>query len=64
MGIWRILLLSMLGEYGLVGRALADKIDREGVSFDENATFEPEAPRQTAVSTTSLALVPAIVLID
>lgn len=48
MGIWRSLLRAMLGEYGLAGRAIADKFDPEGTSFDDHTRFEPEAPSQTA----------------
>lgn len=43
MGIWRSLARAVLSEYGLIGRAIADKIDRVGASFDEQPTFNSEA---------------------
>lgn len=58
MGIWRSLLRSVLGEYCLVGRAVADKIDREGAPFDKHATIEREAPPQTAVPSMQPAFAP------
>ena len=57
MGIWRSLLRSVLGEYGLVGRAIADRIDRDGTSLEEQ-TFDRGAPRQAAAPSMGSVFVP------
>lgn len=44
MGIWRSLVRAVLSDYGLIGRAIAVRIDHEGTFTDEHTTFEREAP--------------------
>lgn len=58
MGIWRSLARAVLSEYGLIGRAIAEKIDGDGASFDEQTTFNSEALCQTAAPSTPRAMAP------
>lgn len=59
MGFWRSLVRAVMSDYGLLGKAIADKIDREGASFDEHTTFERQAPPLTAVPSMPRAFAPA-----
>lgn len=58
MGIWRSLLRAILADYGLVGRALAEKVDPDGRPHDVQPTYEREASPPAAVSTVQPALAP------
>ena len=56
MSIWRSLVRAVLSDYGLIGRAIADKVDRDGMSTGEYTAFEPEAPPpQPAVTSMPMA---------
>ena len=50
MQFWKTLCRSFLEEFGLLGRVLADKIDRDGMSAHAHTAFEPEAPPQPATT--------------
>lgn len=56
MGIWRSLVRAVLSDYGLIGRAIADKIDRDGMSAGEYTAFEREIPPQAPVPSMPHAL--------